>query len=317
MARDSKKKNKKDKEEEDSARYQFFDRVWSKRKRHELLNILIDPNPSHERRLYLVGFLRHVGYEFREILEIIDWYNDWQDYDKAITAYHVYSIFNKQRKNLLSLKNKQTNLHPSLSKKNFSKKSVILVKKYARFDDNSVLKDWNALFFDLACAVAYEYKPGKFNRSGNIVWDPIRYPLYRTCAGEDHCLFVIDIDANNLEYAWKVTREIWNIEDGDFDFLKFSGSRGFHLIKRLDGRWSRSDLEERGKRIFKELDKDAIGLIDRRLLNPLWLIRGYSVNYKSGLYSVPVLMYDDVTKILERAKLQDTTLLSSGGGVMQ
>lgn len=69
-----------------------LDRVASKKKRKEILTILTSPEPSHYQRLWLVGFLLYCGYSYDAICEIIDKHNQWNDYDKHITRFQVFSV---------------------------------------------------------------------------------------------------------------------------------------------------------------------------------------------------------------------------------
>ncbi len=80
-------------------RTEFHDPVLSKvradEKRQEILEILHSADPDHYSRLWIVGFLRFVGYDEAEILDIIHKGNSWSDYDARITQRHVSSIFRK------------------------------------------------------------------------------------------------------------------------------------------------------------------------------------------------------------------------------
>lgn len=67
-------------------------RVISSRKRQELLDVLHKPHPSHNQRLWLVGFLRYVGYSESEIRGIIHSENRWRNYVKQQTAVQVHSV---------------------------------------------------------------------------------------------------------------------------------------------------------------------------------------------------------------------------------
>ena len=68
-------------------------KVRSFEKRQELFNILHSEHPDHYSRLYLVGFLKSVGYSLEEICEIIDKEASWEDYDRTMTYCQVHSIF--------------------------------------------------------------------------------------------------------------------------------------------------------------------------------------------------------------------------------
>ena len=62
-------------------------------KRQELFNILHSEDACHSERLYLVGFLKSVGYSLEEICFLIDKEASWRDYDATMTYCQVRSIF--------------------------------------------------------------------------------------------------------------------------------------------------------------------------------------------------------------------------------
>lgn len=66
--------------------------IQSFRKRKEVMDILLSEDPSHFRRVWLVGFLKGLGCFDDEILALVDKYNCWSNYDKKITEYQVKSI---------------------------------------------------------------------------------------------------------------------------------------------------------------------------------------------------------------------------------
>lgn len=72
--------------------------VRADEKRQEILNTLHSEDPDHYSRLWLVGFLRFVGYDETEVLDIIDKGNSWADYDSRITQRQVSSVFRKNAK---------------------------------------------------------------------------------------------------------------------------------------------------------------------------------------------------------------------------
>lgn len=74
-------------------------KVISINKRKEILSILHNTHPGHNRRLWLVGFLDYVGYSKSEICGIIYSGNRWKGYDKSTTESQVVSvIMRKERK---------------------------------------------------------------------------------------------------------------------------------------------------------------------------------------------------------------------------
>lgn len=78
-----------------------LEKVYSFDKRQDLLNILHSEDPDHYQRLWLVGFLKHVGYSQEEICDIIDIECSWTDYDAVMTFNQVRSVFRgEQRGNM-------------------------------------------------------------------------------------------------------------------------------------------------------------------------------------------------------------------------
>ena len=70
-------------------------RVRADEKRQEILSILHSEDPDHYSRLWMVGFLRFVGYDEAEVLDIIHMGNSWSGYDARTTQRHVSSVFRK------------------------------------------------------------------------------------------------------------------------------------------------------------------------------------------------------------------------------
>ncbi|MCZ7404882.1 MAG: hypothetical protein O8C67_08125 [Candidatus Methanoperedens sp.] len=68
-------------------------KIRSFKKRQELFNILHSEDACHYERLYLVGFLKYIGYSLEEICAIIDQEASWIDYDAKVTWLHVKSVF--------------------------------------------------------------------------------------------------------------------------------------------------------------------------------------------------------------------------------
>ncbi len=95
--------------------------VISLQKRDEIIEILYNPHPIHEKRLWLVGFLQYVGYSESEICELIKDYNMWQDYDPARTGYYVRKILNRrERKSIKHSGEMRPLIRPSEARENGS-----------------------------------------------------------------------------------------------------------------------------------------------------------------------------------------------------
>jgi len=67
--------------------------VWSHRKRKELASILLHHDPPHFQRCFLAGFLRYaVGLSVGEVVDLIERYCAWRDYNRRITERNVRGI---------------------------------------------------------------------------------------------------------------------------------------------------------------------------------------------------------------------------------
>jgi hypothetical protein len=58
--------------------------------------IALNDNTIKDGRLWLVGFLKHVGYSETSILDIIKTYNKWEDYKEEETARQVHWLVNRK-----------------------------------------------------------------------------------------------------------------------------------------------------------------------------------------------------------------------------
>jgi len=124
-------------------------------------------------------------------------------------------------------------------------------------------------------------------------------PLYRTIEGRDHLLAVLDIDAEgDLPRAWRVMQRLMAVHR--FRWAKYSGNRGFHGIDVL--RYADRDMARRHiEHVCSLADMEGLSP-DQRMFHPRQLIRAFSVNRKSGRYSVPVHPGQTLDEILESSK---------------
>lgn len=76
-----------------TAENHYLDKIKSQKKKFEVFDILQAMNPTHHERLWLVGFLKFVGYSSWEVCAIIDDHSAWTDYNAEITSYQVATIF--------------------------------------------------------------------------------------------------------------------------------------------------------------------------------------------------------------------------------
>jgi hypothetical protein len=69
-----------------------LERIVSKGKRRQILDILQNPHPLHHRRVWLVGFLSYVGYSEMDIRIIVSGLNRWNDFNADYTNYQISSV---------------------------------------------------------------------------------------------------------------------------------------------------------------------------------------------------------------------------------
>jgi len=68
-------------------------KLMPEKRYNEVMNILQKEEPTHYERLWVVGYLKWLGFTADEIMEIIDNHNNWLDYDRNITWYQICSVF--------------------------------------------------------------------------------------------------------------------------------------------------------------------------------------------------------------------------------
>jgi len=71
----------------------YLNKIQSIKKQLEIFDILQAIRPTHAERLWLVGFLKYIGYSFDEVIDIIDKHCEWGDYDADYTAYAVATVY--------------------------------------------------------------------------------------------------------------------------------------------------------------------------------------------------------------------------------
>jgi hypothetical protein len=74
---------------------EYLNKINSDKKAIECANILDAIRPTHSERLWLVGFLKFCGYSMIEVIDLIEEYAQWADYNERTTAYQVGSIFGR------------------------------------------------------------------------------------------------------------------------------------------------------------------------------------------------------------------------------
>jgi len=73
-------------------------KIMPEKRYNEVLNILQKEEPTHYERLWLVGYLKWLGFNADEVMDIIDKHNNWLDYKRNITWYQICSVFKTKTK---------------------------------------------------------------------------------------------------------------------------------------------------------------------------------------------------------------------------
>ena len=79
-----------------SDKIQQISKVFPSQRRHEILDKLANPHPTHYERLWLVGFLKFVGYSKEEVLEILKVHAKWDEFDDSISWYQICTIYKEK-----------------------------------------------------------------------------------------------------------------------------------------------------------------------------------------------------------------------------
>jgi len=74
----------------------YLNKINSDKKAIECAGVLDASHPTHSERLWLVGFLRYVGYTTIEVTDIIHDNCQWSDYNAAITSYQVGTVYHQK-----------------------------------------------------------------------------------------------------------------------------------------------------------------------------------------------------------------------------
>lgn len=78
----------------------YLDKIISLKRQLQVFDILMHFHPTHEERLWLVGFLKYAGYKYKEVLDIIDNHCQWSDYKPDVTSYQVSTVFKQAYRKL-------------------------------------------------------------------------------------------------------------------------------------------------------------------------------------------------------------------------
>lgn len=277
----------------------MLERVHSEQKLRQIMEVLLDVHPSHNSRLWLVGFLRYCGYSDSDIEEIIRKHCRWSDYDPSYTRYQIDSI---------GVKSKRSGRIGGIRKCRIRNKKIKEIEiKFPIIKDESMFGKYNNAFFEGTREFAWQ--DNRFHRD-SIVINPIEHSIYRSIEGNKHLIWFVDLDGDaekSLEYARKIEKLY------KWDFIKFSGG-GFHLCKKLYYiGYSYMTLAKITERLYTKIkDKNISYTIkkgERKAVNmdptnctKRRLIRGYCLNIKRNTYAIPVYLDWSIDEIIKLSK---------------
>jgi len=272
----------------------LLDFVYSLKKREELENILNSRHPGHSSRLYLCGFLNYCGLSGKDILKLIQHHSRWIDFDVVEATKHINSICKDFPASSFSEDLSFVNHKDDLP-------------QYRRCDDTSIFRKLNASFFNIAERTAWEYDVGKYNLYGQMSWNVIKHPVYRSIEDKNGLLLYLDLDCNDISYGWDVAKRLYDLDT--WTTFKYSGSRGFHLCKLVKTNYY-ADLKEQAEDFYRSVKTNLISFgrdknsdkpvnIDTSSFNRKRLVRGYCLNLKGNKYSIPVDTNQKIDEILD------------------
>lgn len=270
----------------------MLDFIYSTKKRRELEHILKKKKATHNERIYFVSFLAYCGLSSKDISDIIDKHNGWDDFDADYSLYQIRSLC--------------SDINPSNYSKHNLHQDNINRTIYCR--DISVFGKLNKEFFKDAVAAVYEYELGKYNYE-KMIWNPLKYALYRTIEGKNGLLLYVDLDSNDVGVCYEVAKQIFNIDI--WDSFKFSGG-GFHLCKRTRLK-EYADLFDELRDVYFSVRTNLVSFvldsdckkavnIDSTSIRKRRLVRAYGINLKYNNYTIPVTNSMSVNDIVDISK---------------
>lgn len=120
----------------------FLNKIYSDKKAIEILDILDAIRPTHNERVWMVSFLRYVGYSMTEVLDIIREHAQWADYNERVTAYQVGTVFHQRPQRT------QNKITRKLRKWDLSPVEVLRIRRQKSIDLSRLLcEESNAIDF--------------------------------------------------------------------------------------------------------------------------------------------------------------------------
>lgn len=245
---------------------------------------LLNPTASHNERAYIVYNLDAAGVPLDEIVDLIDRHNQWANYDRAVTEAQVRSVVKSGAPSGRDELPESNAAQAPNERYVFSRRGVGPFRGIFNEGANGYAKNIDT------------------EREG-------RFATFREVGGEDHTLLVIDMDADvdgdptpeDLEAVWVAARKLY--QHGDWWLLKFSGRKGFHVIDKLDGQWTKDELRAEAQERMEAAGVEYEEWADPQTLHPTQPIRCInSEHMKSGLHSVIVNPQMTLRQVLRAAE---------------
>lgn len=142
-----------------------------------------------------------------------------------------------------------------------------------------------------------------------MIWNPLKFPVYRTIESRNGLLLYIDLDSNDVGVCYEVAKQIFRIDA--WDYFKFSGN-GFHLCKRTNLK-EYADLFDELRDVYLSVKTNLVSFvldsdykkivnIDPTSVRRRRLVRAYGINLKHNNFSIPVSDDMKFNEIIEISK---------------
>ena len=247
-------------------------------------------------KLWVSGFLKWSGYLENEILQFLCKFGA----NREITRQNLDSLFNNsnKRERYPQNNNKPKKIIEEIHQDDIS-------ERFARIPADDLNKE---LFRDSFVISTGYLNPVSKKESHSIYppmysYTPTENSYFCSIQKTNSTLLVLDYDrkdfGGSLERTWQHAKKIFLKQHGFtfWDHFKFSGSEGYHLIKQVP-KCSAEQLIIMARMI------DESDMYDVAMFQPNRRIRGYNINLKSGLMSVPVQSNMMLNEILKEGKIK-------------
>lgn len=290
--------------------------VRTERKAANLAYNLLEPHANRKQRAHVVGFLMgtpDIEMHFEDVLDFIDEHNSWANYKPRHTRY--YALLAAEAADKVPPELYEDVEDRGWLESEASHADARGTNATARGDSTNggTSNDgWHTLNWN-GCPHGFEACEGAEACQDQDPPDAEVKAHYRRVGGNDDTWFVLDLELPKAdreeaedgvhasrEAAWEAAQKLADVSD--WDHLKFSGNKGFHLVQVLDGRRDSDELEDRARDLADEANVDW-QLVDGDVLKPTQVVRLLgSYHPDSGLYATEVDPSMTLDEILDRAE---------------